>query len=122
MAPLLTAPPARGLALLALVGLAACAGYPKPGAAPPPVSPAAATVAATRWPGTTAESLAAGRELFLAKCNTCHPMPDLGAVSDDEWPSVMNKMGNNAHLSPAETQSVLHFILAAHADAPAAAR
>jgi hypothetical protein len=90
--------------------------YPK--AAPPPgaPSPNAVTWASTRWPGVTAESLSRGRELFVGKCHECHDYPDLAAIADDRWPSIVKRMGGKAHLAPEESDAVLHFILASRSE------
>ncbi len=87
--------------------------YPRSGAAPGPLSPASAATAASRWPGATAESLDAGRTLFLDRCNGCHGYPDLNPISANRWPGIMTDMGHKSHLTPEQTQQVLHFILAA---------
>jgi cytochrome c5 len=104
----------KPLALFALICVAAC--YPK--GAPPPAAPSAAAVtwASTRWPNETAASLAHGRELFVAKCNACHDHPDLGAIADDRWPHIVDRMGGKAHLAPADRDAVLHFILASRSE------
>ena len=107
----------RSLAIL--VALTAACGYPKSGAVPGPVSPTAEATAATRWPGTTPDSLRNGRELFMAKCNDCHGHPDITAIGEDHWPGILGRMGKKAKLTEAQTQDVLHFILAARSDATA---
>jgi hypothetical protein len=98
------------------VGAMGAGCYPK--VAPPPaaVSGEHVTSASTRWPGVTAASLAQGHDLFVANCNQCHGYPDLTAISDDRWPGILDKMGRKAHLDPAETDAVLHFVLASRAE------
>lgn len=109
-----------GLAFMAL-GLSAtgCFWYPKGAAAPPPLSTNSVSAASARWPGTTPESLAAGRDLFLAKCNNCHDYPDLASVSEDKWPGTIEKMGKKADLANEQREQVLHFVLAARSEASA---
>lgn len=104
--------------LVLLVAFTAC-GYPKAGTVPAPVTPAAEASAATRWPGTTPESLRNGRDLFAAKCNDCHGHPDITAIADDRWPGIVQRMGKKAKLAEPQTQDVLRFILAARADVAA---
>jgi mono/diheme cytochrome c family protein len=87
--------------------------YPKGAPPPPPLSADAVASALARWPGATASELAAGHELFLAKCNGCHNYPDLAALSEDRWPGILDKMAKKAHLSPPERDEVLRFVLAA---------
>ena len=104
--------------LAVLLATAAC-GYPKSGAVPGPISPTTEASAATRWPGATPESLASGRALFQDKCDNCHGHPDVKAIAEDKWPGVVKRMGGKAKLTEAQSQDVLHFVLAARSDAPA---
>jgi mono/diheme cytochrome c family protein len=124
--PAATAPRGALLALSVtfLLALASGCGFPKSGPAPQPVTPATVEAARTRWPDASEAQLAAGRELFLAKCNSCHSYPDLHAVTDDKWPETVKRMGEKAKLDAAQTESVLRFVLSsggAPAAAPAAA-
>jgi hypothetical protein len=99
---------------LAVAAFSAC--YPKAG--PPPEAPSASAVAwaSARWPGATAESLAHGRQLFVSKCNACHESPDVAAIADDRWPGIVKSMGNKAHLTADERETLLHFVLASRAE------
>ena len=97
-----------GSALLAAV--AGC--YPKAGPPPGSVSPNSVTWAEKQWPGATAESLAAGRESFLAKCNGCHSYPDRNAIADEKWPSIIERMGKKADLDDKKREELLHYVLA----------
>ncbi|HEY2513830.1 MAG TPA: hypothetical protein VGI39_23340 [Polyangiaceae bacterium] len=109
---------ASAIALGALaLSATGCFWYPKGAAAPPPLSAGSVSAASARWPGTTAESLAAGRDLFLAKCNNCHDYPDLGSVAEDKWPGTIEKMGQKANLGNEQREQVLHFVLAARSEA-----
>lgn len=100
-------------ALMCLLLTTAACGYPRSGAVPGPLSSASAATAATRWPGATAESLEAGRTLFIERCNDCHGSPDLRAVAADRWPGIMADMGRKSHLTPEQTEQVLRFVLVA---------
>ena len=99
------------LPVLAAFGLAC--GFPKAGPVPGPVSPERATAASTKWQGTTPESLAAGRETFSAKCNACHGHPDVSAIAEEKWPTILDAMAKKADLTPKQKDDVLHFILSA---------
>jgi cytochrome c5 len=101
----------RCLALVLAVGVAAC--FPKAGGVPAPLAPASVEAARGRWPEVSSESLAAGRELFVAKCNHCHGYPDLVATEEAKWPEIVERMGPRSHLGPAEVNLVLRFIQAA---------
>jgi mono/diheme cytochrome c family protein len=104
-----------GVALLAAAFTeAGC--YPKAGPPPGALSANSVTSASTRWPGVTAGSLAAGRDLFLAKCNGCHDYPDLAAISDERWPNILDKMAKKADLGAEQRDAVLHFVLASRAE------
>src|SRR5690349_18731618 len=72
--------------------LGAC--YPKTAPAPGALTADSVTWASEKWPGTTEPQLAAGHDLFLAKCNGCHGYPDLNDTSDDEWPSIAARMAD----------------------------
>jgi mono/diheme cytochrome c family protein len=106
--------PAVRLSLLLGSLFALGCGFPKTTSAPPPpVSPADATGATARWPEATPDRLAAGRALFVARCNGCHGYPDVASVPEDRWPGIVKEMAPKAKLSPAEGDDVLHFVLAA---------
>lgn len=100
--------PALALALT----VAAC-GFPKTADAPPPLSAGDASAAAARWPGATAESIAHGRELFVAKCNGCHGYPDLASLDASRWPPVVERMAAKSDLAAKDRDDVLHFVLTA---------
>lgn len=95
-------------------------GFPKSGPVPGPVS--ADTVAAAKAKNLSAseESLATGRELFVNKCNNCHGHPDVNYKSEAEWPEVVKRMGGKADLDAKQSDAVLQFILANHANVTAA--
>ena len=105
----------RTSVLVLPLALLAC-GYPKTAAVPGPLAPTAVESAAARWPGTTAESLNAGRELFVAKCNDCHGHPDIKRIADDRWPGILERMGKKADLTPEQTETVLRFVLTTRVD------
>jgi hypothetical protein len=104
------------VALFAPLAMTLMGCYPKAGPPPAALSANSLTWASARWPGETASSLSAGRDLFLAHCNVCHSYPELSAIPDDSWPSVLEKMGNKSHLNAQEKEAVLHFVLASRSD------
>jgi len=103
---------------LAILGLAACPGFPKAGPPPGPLTLQGVQVAQTRFPTATAESLESGRQLFLQHCNECHKFPALGAYSDEQWQRIVPRMAGKAQLSPAQGGAILTFILASRAQSP----
>lgn len=103
-------------AWMLLVLLAAC-GYPKTGPPPGPLTPAAIDAARVRFPAATADSLEAGRQMFLTRCNGCHAHPAIAAYSEAQWQRIMPGMASKAGLTQPEQQQVLEFVLAARAPA-----
>jgi cytochrome c5 len=102
------------LPLLAAAAIAGC--YPKAGAAPGSVSPAAVEWAAAKWPGETEASLTAGKDLFMAKCNNCHAYPDLVAIDEEDWPSIVKRMTGKADLPEDKADPILHYVLATRSE------
>ena len=78
---------------------------------PAPVSPALVQQAQTRFPQATEQSLGQGRDLFVGNCSKCHKLPDRRAVSEQQWPKILNRMANKAKLDDAQHELVLQFIL-----------
>jgi hypothetical protein len=104
---------------VALVWALGCTLFPKAGNVPEPVSEADVARASAKWPpGVSQESLQAGRAQFMAKCNHCHDYPDLRAIDEPDWPSIVKRMGQKAQLSPQDVDNVLHFILVARERRP----
>jgi mono/diheme cytochrome c family protein len=99
---------------LACLFLAAC--FPKAGTVPGPLSSLAIESAEAKWPGTSAEELERGRQLFLENCNSCHSYPDRAAYTEAEWPGIARRMGGKADLKEAEIEFLVHFILANRSD------
>ncbi|MFO0647262.1 MAG: hypothetical protein U0326_13575 [Polyangiales bacterium] len=97
-------------AVILSVGLAACG--PRAGSTPGPLTAAAAEAARARWADASPESLERGRQLFLLNCHRCHEYPDRPTYEVDEWPAIIQRMGRKAHLSDADAQLVLRFVLA----------
>lgn len=106
---------------LACLFLVAC--FPKAGTVPGPLSALAIESAQAKWPGTSAEELERGRQLFLEHCSSCHSYPDRAAYTEAEWPGIARRMGDKVDLKEAESELLLRFILANRSDpgAPAAA-
>lgn len=56
--------------------------------------------------------LVEGRSLFVARCSSCHRLPDPGSRNAAEWAKVLPEMMGDAKLSPAEAAQVLAFVTA----------
>jgi hypothetical protein len=78
---------------------------------PGPVSPQLVQQAQTQFPEATEQSLAQGRDLFVERCDRCHKLPDRRAVSEQEWPKILERMAKKAKLDDAQHKLVLQFIL-----------
>ena len=104
-------------ALVGTLALAAGCAYPETAPmAPGPLSPAAVTYAASKWPDATPASLESGRSTFLSHCNHCHGYPDVLQIKEERWPQILERMGAKAELTPAQIQEVLHFVVAERID------
>ena len=112
-----TIPSAVVVALFALFAAVVVAGcmYPKSAEPPAALTPAELAKAREKYPDLTAESVSAGRDLFVAHCGECHDHPDVAAVPDAEWPGIAREMAEKAELKPGEGDSVLRFIQAVRA-------
>jgi cytochrome c5 len=107
----------KTILLVALVAAGAAVGcYPKAGPAPGAISPAAVEYASTKWPGTTEAQLAEGKDLYQAKCNGCHAYPDLVAIDEDDWKSIVERMTGKADLPPEKSEVILHYVLATRSE------
>lgn len=97
--------------------LAASCAYPQAApAAPGPLSPAAVSYAASKWPDSNAASLESGRATFLSHCNHCHGYPDVLLIKEERWPQILERMGAKAELTPPQIQEVLRFVIAERVD------
>lgn len=97
----------------AFATLSACgAGYPPAGAAPEPLTAASIDAAHARSSTDTAESLEQGRQLFVQHCNQCHQYADRAAFTEEQFRTIVPRMATKAHLSAADGELVLHFIIA----------
>ena len=68
--------------------------------------------AQARWPDTTSASLDDGRELFVARCSGCHPLPSPERFGFQRWHSILDTMGERARLTGAERELVLRYLTA----------
>jgi mono/diheme cytochrome c family protein len=71
--------------------------------------------AAEKWPGTTVEDLARGREVFVGRCAGCHTLPRPDVKTTDEWAGVVAEMAPGARLSSEDRDLVLRYLSAASA-------
>lgn len=71
------------------------------------------------FPTATAESLAAGRELFAKRCNTCHALPNPETRTHESWKRVVEEMSVRAMLNERRKELVLQYLATFARDAPA---
>lgn len=98
--------------LLSGAGASACT--------PPPAAPVAADAvwAQQRWPGTTLGDLTQGRAVFVARCSSCHNLPDPAQKTADEWPAAVNEMAARAKLTSDQAARVSRYLGAMSVHAP----
>lgn len=61
-----------------------------------------------------AESQSDGQKLFRASCRTCHRLPKPESKTDAEWPSLVNRYGERAKLSPEQIDLIIAYLQAAN--------
>ncbi len=74
-------------------------------------TPDDAVRAESRWPGTTVDSLEAGRRLMTFRCTGCHGMKLPQKFPAEKWPKLLVDMQKEAKLTPAEKDLIERFIL-----------
>jgi cytochrome c5 len=96
----------------------ACTLYPKSAAAPTAITEADVQIASSKWPDANADSLEAGRKVFVGTCNHCHEYPDVHAVEENAWPPIVKRMGKKAGLTETQIEEATRFILVARERPP----
>lgn len=94
-------------ALFALAVLAGCESTPTA------TTPRESVVAGELSPGDEAQ-LGAGRALFVGRCARCHALPKVAEYSSAQWRGLVASMAKRSGLKPAQSQSVLRYILLTH--------
>lgn len=101
----------RGLAALGaaalLAALLAACGRPQV----PPVTAADASRASGTWPEITLAELDRGRELYVARCSTCHLPVAPAKIAPAEWPGHIAEMRDRAHLTGDEAQRIERYLV-----------
>jgi mono/diheme cytochrome c family protein len=83
----------RWTSLILLLALTGCA-------SPPPAAAAAQS----------ADPLAQGHQIYVAKCAKCHKFYDPANYSDQEWKIWMQKMSRKAKLKPEQEKALTQYI------------
>jgi hypothetical protein len=78
----------------------------------PQPTPLDAKRSEARWPGITVTDLARGRELYVARCSSCHQPVLPSRISPEAWPGHVAEMSERAHLSGEERRLVEAYVVA----------
>jgi cytochrome c5 len=70
------------------------------------------SVAQKRWPGTTTEDLAQGKQINDTKCTTCHGAKRIETRSEENWKHMIDVMAPKAKLTADEKDKLTRYILA----------
>jgi cytochrome c5 len=69
-------------------------------------------IAQKRWPGTTNDDLAQGKQINDTKCTTCHGAKKIETRSEENWKHAIDVMAPKARLSADEKDKLTRYILA----------
>jgi cytochrome c5 len=69
-------------------------------------------IAQKRWPGTTTEDLAQGKQINDTKCTTCHGAKKIETRSEESWKHAIDAMAPKAKLTADEKDKLTRYILA----------
>jgi mono/diheme cytochrome c family protein len=98
---------ALGWLFVGALAVGACAG---------PFHPVTANdvrIAAARFPGSSRESLEAGRHILLSHCGRCHRPFEPSAFRAERWPGLVREMAKPAGLDAREEELVVRYLMAA---------
>lgn len=95
---------------LACLSMPAC--FPKSAEAPAAASPESVSLAATRWPDSSATQLEHGRQTMLKACNRCHGYASPAAYTPEEWTKITARMSKKAKLSADDETALLRYLVA----------
>ena len=82
----------------------------------PPVT--AAFVRANHQEKADAQTLEAGRKVFLNRCIACHALPDVTRYDSARIPRIVGWMSERAHLRANEQEALVKYLLAVKSGAP----
>jgi hypothetical protein len=64
---------------------------------------------------TTLEALKLGRKLYIGRCSGCHSLKKPAFLSPQDWPEMVGRMADNAHLTADQQRAVTQYIVSASA-------
>lgn len=63
-------------------------------------------------PTISAETLEAGRTLYVTRCGSCHGLPAIAAYGQPAWKSWVRRMAPKARIDAAQEAALLSYVLA----------
>lgn len=63
-------------------------------------------------PTVSAETLEAGRTLYVTRCGSCHGLPAIAAYEQPAWKSWVRRMAPKARIDAAQESALLTYLLA----------
>ena len=67
--------------------------------------------ASKRWAETDSASLHQGYQLYVNKCGACHALYRPSKFTEEKWIKEVPDMSVRAHITPAESEMILHYVL-----------
>lgn len=104
-----------GLVVATVAPLLACAtGGVVSGGGTVPLAARAETLArSSAADAATAQRWHEGEQLFTARCQRCHALPDPRSVAPEKWPTEVQEMSRKSGLSGEQTTIVADYLVAA---------
>jgi cytochrome c553 len=62
-------------------------------------------------------SLTDGRKVFVNRCISCHALPDVAQYDSARIPRIVGWMSGRAHLTPAQQDALVKYLLAVKSQA-----
>ncbi len=75
-----------------------------------------------KYPGTTAQNLANGHELYIGTCTDCHRKKNIFAYSESRWKDIITDMAARSKLNAQQTDDLYKYVLSMKATQNAYAR
>jgi mono/diheme cytochrome c family protein len=79
----------------------------------PPPTDADVLRASARFPGTTLESLARGRNLYFDHCSSCHSLQRPTSQPAAAWPKFVREMTERAKLDEPQAEALIRYLVVA---------
>lgn len=66
--------------------------------------------AKVKFPDATEGDMKKGHELYFGTCTKCHSAKTITSISEEEWPSIIDRMAKKAKITPEEKDAVLKYV------------